>query len=60
MSGVVTVGGDTGPVAKREPAKPDVHGVDARLVGRARSAGVPLTGEGGLLEQLTSGSWSRR
>lgn len=48
---------DTGSVAKRDPAKPAVDGVDgqlvAQLVEQARAAGLQLTGEGGLLAQLT-------
>ncbi len=40
-----------------DPAKWPVGGVDAELVGRlveqARAAGLPLTGDGGLLQQLT-------
>jgi putative transposase len=48
---------DTDAVAKREPAQPAVDGVDAELVARlveqARTAGLQLTGEGGLLQQLT-------
>jgi transposase-like protein len=44
-------------VAKRKPAQPDVQGVDAELVAQlveqARTAGLQLTGEGGLLQQLT-------
>ena len=32
----------------------------AMLVDRARGDGLKLTGEGGLLQQLTSGSWSPR
>src|SRR5260370_29572745 len=48
---------DTDAVVKREPARPDVDGVDgqvvAQLVEQARTAGLQLTGEGGLLQQLT-------
>jgi transposase-like protein len=45
-------------VAKRKPVQqPGVDGVDAqlvvRLVEQARTAGLQLTGEGGLLQQLT-------
>jgi transposase-like protein len=44
-------------VAKREPARPAVDGVDSdlvdQLVGQARTAGLQLTGDGGLLQQLT-------
>src|SRR5205085_1825516 len=48
---------DTDAVAKRKPARPDENGVDAELVDQlveqARTAGLQLTGEGGLLQQLT-------
>ena len=49
---------DTAAVAKRQdPAERPVDGVDAELVGRlveqARAAGLQLTGDGGLLQQLT-------
>ena len=45
-------------MAKRKPAQqPDMAGVDAdlvdRLVEQARTAGLQLIGEGGLLQQLT-------
>jgi transposase-like protein len=44
-------------VAKNKPAVPDTDGVDAQLIGqlveRARASGLQLTGEGGLLAQLT-------
>jgi putative transposase len=58
MSEVLIVDADTGSVAKRKPARqPDVDGVDAQLVDQlveqARTAGLQLTGEGGLLQQLT-------
>ncbi|GIG93333.1 IS256 family transposase [Plantactinospora endophytica] len=57
MTDVVTAGADTGQVVKRKPGRPDVDGVDgelvARLVEQARTAGLQLTGEGGLLQQLT-------
>src|SRR5215212_3243986 len=58
MSEVLIVDADTGSVAKRKPAQQlDVDGVDAQLVDRlveqARTAGLQLTGEGGLLQQLT-------
>jgi putative transposase len=47
---------DTGSVVKRGPAGPD-DGVDgklvAQLVEQARAAGLQLTGDGGLLQQLT-------
>src|ERR1700712_3453059 len=53
----MTMAVDTSAVAKRnEPATP-VDGVDAALVGQlveqARAAGLQLTGDGGLLQQLT-------
>jgi transposase-like protein len=48
---------DTDPVAKRGPAGPAGDGVDDQLVSQvveqARAAGMQLTGEGGLLQQLT-------
>ena len=49
---------DTSAVAKKKsPAAEPVDGVDAELVGRlveqARAAGLQLTGDGGLLQQLT-------
>ena len=48
---------ETDLVAKRKPAQPDVNGVDAQLVAQlveqAGAAGLQLTGEGGLLQQLT-------
>jgi transposase-like protein len=48
---------DTAAVEINEPAGPDLDAVDAelidRLVDRARSGGVKLTGAGGLLQQLT-------
>src|SRR6187431_2718941 len=58
MSDVLIVDADAGSVAKRKPAqRPDVDGVDAQLVEQlveqARTAGLQLTGEGGLLRQLT-------
>jgi transposase-like protein len=57
MTDVVIVEVDTDPVMKREPAAPDAQGVDAQLVAQlvaqARTAGLQLTGEGGLLQQLT-------
>jgi transposase-like protein len=57
MTDVVIAGVDTDQVAKREPAAPDVDVVDAQLVAQlveqARTAGLQLTGEGGLLQQLT-------
>jgi transposase-like protein len=58
MSEVLIVDADTGSVAKRKPAQqPGVDGVDAQLVEQlveqARTAGLQLTGEGGLLQQLT-------
>ena len=57
MTDVLTIVADTDAVVKRKPAQPDVEGVDAELVARlveqARTAGLQLTGEGGLLQQLT-------
>ena len=49
---------DTSSAAKiNGPARRPVDGVDAELVGRlveqARGAGLQLTGDGGLLQQLT-------
>jgi transposase-like protein len=52
-----TMAVDTFAVAKKDPARKPVDGVDAELVGRlveqARAVGLQLTGEGGLLQQLT-------
>ncbi len=52
---------DTAAVSKKND--PD-GGVDAELVGRlveqARVAGLQLNGGGGLLQQLTNGSWRPR
>lgn len=57
MADVLINGVDTDLVAKRKPAQPAVDGVDAQLVAQlveqARTAGLQLTGEGGLLQQLT-------
>lgn len=57
MTEVLIAEVDTGPVAKRRPARPESDGVDSELVGQlveqARAAGLQLTGEGGLLSQLT-------
>ena len=57
MTDAVIVDADTDAVAKRKPARPDVNGVDAdlvaQLVEQARTGGLQLTGEGGLLQQLT-------
>ena len=57
MVDVLIAEADTGPVAKWGPAEPAMDGVDAELVARlvdqARAAGLQLTGEGGLLQQLT-------
>jgi putative transposase len=57
MTDVVRTEVDTGQVAKRGPARPVGDGVDdqlvARVVEQARAAGLQLTGEGGLLQQLT-------
>src|SRR3954471_13833696 len=48
---------DTSAVAKKKDPAVSPEGVDAELVGRlveqARAAGLQLTGEGGLLQQLT-------
>ncbi|GAA2536283.1 IS256 family transposase [Winogradskya humida] len=48
---------DTSAVAKKKPAVTPAEGVDAVLVGQlveqARAAGLQLTGDGGLLQQLT-------
>jgi putative transposase len=48
---------DTSTVAKKKTPTPTPEGVDAELVGRlveqARAAGLQLTGDGGLLQQLT-------
>jgi putative transposase len=57
MTDVMIAEVDTDAVVKREPARPDVDGVDAQLVAQlveqARAAGLQLTGDGGLLQQLT-------
>src|SRR5215468_5883036 len=57
MTDVMITGVDTDAVAKREPARPAVEGVDSELVDQlveqARTAGLQLTGDGGLLQQLT-------
>src|SRR2546421_828580 len=57
MMDVVIADADTVAVAKQKPARPDDSGVDAELVAQlveqARTAGLQLTGEGGLLQQLT-------
>ena len=54
---VMTDAVDTSAVAKKETPAATPEGVDAELVGRlveqARAAGLQLTGEGGLLQQLT-------
>lgn len=54
---VMTDAVDTSAVAKKKTPAPTPQGVDAELVGRlveqARAAGLQLTGEGGLLQQLT-------
>src|ERR1043165_3981994 len=48
---------DTAAVVKKKNPAVSPEGVDAELVGRlveqARAAGLQLTGEGGLLQQLT-------
>lgn len=57
MTDVVIAEVDTGQVAKRGPVRPVGDGVDdqlvAQVVEQARAAGLRLTGEGGLLQQLT-------
>ena len=54
---VMTDAVDTSAVAKKKAPASAPEGVDAELVGRlveqARAAGLQLTGEGGLLQQLT-------
>ena len=54
---VMTDAVDTSAVAKKKTSVSTPEGVDAELVGRlveqARAAGLQLTGEGGLLQQLT-------
>lgn len=54
---VMTDAVDTSAVAKKKTSGSTPEGVDAELVGRlveqARAAGLQLTGEGGLLQQLT-------
>jgi putative transposase len=57
MTDVMIAGVDTDVVGKREPGRPAVEGVDSELVDQlveqARTAGLQLTGDGGLLQQLT-------
>jgi putative transposase len=57
MDEVMIADVDTDAMAKRGPAQPGADGVDgelvAQLVEQARTAGLQLTGEGGLLQQLT-------
>lgn len=57
MSDVMIAEVDTVAVGKRTPRQADDNGVDAalldQLVEQARSKGLQLTGEGGLLQQLT-------
>src|SRR5688500_193242 len=57
MTDVAVAAVDTDAVVKRGPAGPGDGGGDgqlvARLVEQARAAGLQLTGEGGLLRQLT-------
>src|SRR4051794_7797006 len=52
-----TMAVDTSAVAKMDPARRPADGVDGELVGQlvdqARAAGLQLTGDGGLLQQLT-------
>ena len=53
----MTMAVDTSAVAKKSPAGEPAGGLDAELVGRlveqAWAAGLQLTGDGGLLQQLT-------
>jgi transposase-like protein len=53
----ITTAVDTAAVAKSDRAEQPTDGVDAELIGRlveqARAAGLQLTGDGGLLQQLT-------
>ena len=48
---------DTDAVPRREPVRPSAGGVDGdlvvELVEQARASGLQLTGDGGLLQQLT-------
>lgn len=58
MTEALKAGVDTAAMAtKKDPARPPADGVDAELVDRlvehARAAGLQLTGDGGLLQQLT-------
>src|ERR1044071_3923689 len=57
MSVTIEAAVDTSAVAKKKDPPVTPEGVDAELVGRlveqARAAGLQLTGEGGLLQQLT-------
>jgi hypothetical protein len=54
MTDVVIAGADTVAVARQKPSGPEDSGVDAELVARpveqARTAGLQLTGEDGLLQ----------
>jgi len=57
MEAVGSAAVDTGAVTKRSAARPPADGVDEQLVDdlveQARMSGLQLTGEGGLLAQLT-------
>jgi putative transposase len=57
MTDVMIAEADTVAVGKRTPRQADDNGVDAalldQLVEQARSKGLQLTGDGGLLQQLT-------
>ncbi|GAA3284057.1 hypothetical protein GCM10020218_041620 [Dactylosporangium vinaceum] len=57
MTVTIEAAGDTAAVVKKTTPVVTPEGVDAELVGRlveqARAAGLQLTGEGGLLQQLT-------
>ena len=64
MTGTTTAV-DTSAVAKEiDPAGTPADGVDAELIGRlaeqARAAGSQLTGDGGLVQQLTKRWWRPR
>lgn len=56
---------DTDQMAKHRPARPVGDGIDDQLlaqglVEQARAVGLQLTGEGGLLQQLTKRVWKPR
>jgi hypothetical protein len=58
MTSENVAGSETVEPAKTVPAKAVDDQLIDELVGRAQAEGLQLTGEGGLLQQLTSGCWS--